>query len=71
MRTLWYQKKIVEIRFLTLKHEKNLKKMLIKAKIPLFQFFSFTAQQRKWQHPCSQMWPIEQPYIELGPKVFQ
>ena len=30
------------------------------------EFFSFTAQQPKWQNSCFQMWPIEQLYIELG-----
>ena len=28
--------------------------------------FPFTAQKPKWQNSCSQMWPKEQLYIELG-----
>ena len=31
-----------------------------------FRNFPFTAQQPKRQNSCSQMWPIEQLYIELG-----
>ena len=31
-------------------------------------FSHITAQQPKWQNSCSQMWPIEQLYIELGYK---
>ena len=30
------------------------------------EFFFLTAQQSKWQNSCSQMWSIEQLYIELG-----
>ena len=32
----------------------------------MFQKFSLTAQQPKLQNSCSQMWLIEQLYIELG-----
>ena len=30
------------------------------------EIFPFTAQQPKWQNSCSQIWPIDQLYIELG-----
>ena len=44
------------------------KSCLPKQKFRRFRNFSFTAQQPKWQNSCSQMWPIEQLYIELGNK---
>ena len=36
------------------------------AEIWWFQKFFITAQQPKWQNSCSQIWPIEQLFIELG-----
>ena len=42
------------------------KSCLLKQKFRRFRNFSFTAQQPKWQNSCSQMWLIEQLYIELG-----
>ena len=42
------------------------KSCLVKQKFRRFRNFSFTAQQSKWQNSCSQNWPIEQLYIELG-----
>ena len=39
---------------------------VLKQKFRRFRNFPFTAQQPKWQNSCSQMWPIEQLYIELG-----
>ena len=38
----------------------------LKQKFRRFRNFPFTGQQPKWQNSCSQMWPIEQLYIELG-----
>ena len=35
------------------------------------EIFPYTAQQPKWQNICSQMWPIEQLYIELGTKSYE
>ena len=32
----------------------------------LSRIFLLTAQQPKWQNSCSQIWPTEQLYIELG-----
>ena len=32
----------------------------------IFLFCLNAAQQPKWQNSCSQMWPIEQMYTELG-----
>ena len=42
------------------------KSSILKQKFRCFRNFPFTAQQPKWQNSCSQMWPIEQLYIELG-----
>ena len=42
------------------------KSCIFKQKFRRFRNFLFTAQQPKWQNLCSQMWPIEQLYIELG-----
>jgi hypothetical protein len=42
------------------------KSCILKQKFRRFRNFLFTAQQPKWQSPCSQMWPVEQLYIELG-----
>ena len=42
------------------------KSSILKQKFRHFRNFHFTAQQPKLYNSCSQMWPIEQLYIELG-----
>ena len=42
------------------------KSTIFKQNFGRFRNFHFTTQQPKWQNSCSQMWPIEQLYIELG-----
>ena len=46
--------------------KKTPQKVAYLSRISTFQKFSLTAQQPKWQNSCSQLWSIEQLYIELG-----
>ena len=65
VRTLQCLKKIISL----FDHEnikKTPQKVAYLSKISVISdIFSNTAQQPKWQNSCSQMWPIEQLYIEL------